>query len=366
MMTLPNHRKGTVGVIARTTLALIVLALCLLALVALTACGGSEPEEPPEVLNFTQDIPLGKPVLAVQQTDTDTDKEPEWVVFYRFDQVGTGGPIAALIYDVVRDNISQLPIVYPYKLRTPDQNYLADEVPALSLYNILPEPTGARRDELVFGTDYELAIFRVTRDPAVFAGDNSPLYQCIGFFRSDAVAFNDKNFEVTVTSNAGFERSQLVTRSYYRPEISDRLNGYFVTTTTKLPTPYESQVDFREGNIPEAVLDTPYAEKIVLAFYQTLGKSGSKIDILYYLTSQAADSFKQGKLKYGSPFATEQLARAVVKELSYYATQDTDKTALVRANVVFHPKSGQPSKPIETRWRLVMVDNRWQMDFPAQ
>jgi hypothetical protein len=344
----------------------IALALPLVTLVALTSCSRPEPEKPSEMLNFMQDIPLGKPILQVEQVDTDSDKKPEWVVFYRFDQVGAGGPVAALIYDVVREPLSQLPMIYPYKLRTPDQNYLAAEVPTLSLYNVVPESSGTPRNELVFSTGRELAVFQVTRDPEIFAADNPPLYHCIGFFRSDAVAFDEKTFEVTVTSNAGFERSQLVTRSYYEPAISDQQDGYFITTTTSLAPPKESKVDFNEGKIPEAILDTPYPEKIVLAFYQTLGQANPAIDVLYYLSSQAADSFRQGTLKYGSPFPTDQLQAAIVKELSYYPTQDTDKTALVTATVVFHPKSGQPSNPIETRWRLVLVDNRWKMDFSGQ
>jgi len=318
------------------------------------------------VLNFKEDLRLGKDVLAVQQVDTDSDKEPEWVVFYRFDQVGEGGPVAALIYDVVRETASQLPMVYPYKLRTPDQSYLAEGVPALSLHNILPESTGTPRNELVFSTDHELAVFRLTRDPEVFATDTSPLYRCIGFFRNDEVAFDAKTFEVTVTSHAGFERSQLVTRSYYRPEVSTLLDGYFVTTTTRLPTPYESKVDFPEGNIPTAVLDTPYPEKIVLAFYQTLGLANPPTDILYYLASPAANEFKEGKLKYGSPFPTDQVARAIVTELSYFPTQDTDTVAHVRVNVIYHSRSGQQSNPIETHWRLVRTENRWKMDYPGQ
>jgi hypothetical protein len=362
-----NHRKDTVGVITRITFPLLSrLALCAIVLATLTACSRQAPLEPPQMLDFMQDIPLGKTVLEVQQVDTDSDKKAEWVVFYRFDQVGTGGPVAALIYDVVREPVSQLPMVYPYKLRTPDQDRLADAVPALSLHNVLTESTGTPRNELVFSTGQELAIFRLTRDPDNFAADNPPLYRCIGFFRSDAVAFDENTFVVTVTSNAGFERSQLVTRSYYRPDSSDQRDGYFVATTASLPAPYESKVDFGEGSIPEAVLDTPYPEKIVLAFYQTLGKANPKIDVLYYLSSQAADQFKQGTLKYGSPFATDQLDRAIVTELSYYPSQDTDAVALVRANVVFYPKSGQPSSPVETRWRLVLVENRWKMDFSGQ
>jgi hypothetical protein len=370
MMKPLNHRKNAVGVIVRLGFALITLALCLLVLVALTACVGSrsEPEPPAETLNFKEDIPLplGKPVLEVQRVDTDSDKKPEWVVFYRFDQVGSGGPVAALIYDVVNDPATQLPIVYPYKLRTPDQDYLAEEVPVLSRYDVLRESSGTPRNELVFTTTHEVAIFRLTRDPDVFAADNSPLYRCIGFFRNYAVAFDPTTLQVIVTSNAGFERSQLVTRSYYEPASSDQVDGYFVTTTTSLAPPKESKVDFSEGRIPDAVLDTPYPEKIVLAFYQTLGQANPAIDILYYLSSPAADAFKQGKLKYGSLFATDLLDRAIVTELSYIPSQETDTVAHVTAWVVFHSKSKQKSNPMEVHWRLVRVENRWKMDYSGQ
>jgi len=340
----------------------IRVALCLLALLALTACVRREQEQPQELFNFEEDLQLGKEILAVRQVDTDSDKELEWVVFYRFDKVGDGGPVAALIYDVVRDTESQLPIIYPYKLRTPDQSYLAGTEPSLSLHDIIAESTGARRSELVFSTGQELAIFRLTRDPAVFAEDNPPLYRCIGFFRDDEVALDTTGFTVTVTSKAGFERSQLVTRTYYQPATSDQFDGYFVASTTSLAAPKESKVDFSDGKIPDGILDTPYPEKIVLAFYQTLGQTSPPMDILYYLTEQAAVEFKQGTFKFGSPFPTDQIQAVIVKELSYYPTQDTDKAAVVRARVVFHPKSGQPSSLREADWRVVLdKDNRWKI-----
>ena len=370
MMKPLNYLEDTGGVRVRIALALLTLALCLLALVALTACVGSrsEPKPPAETLNFKEDIPLplGKPVLEVQRADTDSDKKPEWVVFYRFDQVGGGGPVAALVYDVVNDPASQLPIIYPYKLRTPNQDYLAEEIPILSRHDVLREASGTPRNELVFTTTHEVAVFRLTRDPDVFAADNPPLYRCIGFFRNYGVVFDSKTFDVIVTSSAGFERSQLVTRSYYGPAISDQVDGYFVTTTTSLAPPKESKVDFGEGRIPDAVLDTPYPEKIVLAFYQTLGQANPAIDILYYLSSQAADAFKQGKLKYGSPFATDQLDRAIVTELSYIPSQEADTVAHVTAWVVFYPKSKQKSNPMEVHWRLVRMENRWKMDYSGQ
>lgn len=367
MTNQPDYPEARVRVIPRIALALIVLALCFLVLAGLTACvRRSGTDEPPKTLDFETDIPLplNKPVVHVQRSDTDSDKSLEWVLFYRFDQVTAGGPIAALIYDVVNAPISQVPIVYPYRLRTPDQDYLAEDIPYLGLHNVLTEPAGAiPRNELVFTTTHEVAVFRLTRDPEVYAADDSPLYRCIGFFRGDAVAFDPKTFVVTVTSNAGFERSQLVTRSYYRPASSDQLDGYFIATTSTLMPPEESEVDFNEGQIPQGILDTPYPEKIALAFYQTLGEPKPDIDVLYYLTSRAAEAFKKGTLEYGSPVAIDQLDRAIVTALDYRPTQEGDVIGFVAVRVVFYLKSKAPSVTKDVNCQLIRVENRWKIDY---
>ncbi len=338
-----------------------VLSIILLAAL-LTACGTPPtPGEPPEkMISFTKDVLPGRSVVDVQRLDTDSDGQTEWVVFYRFDQVSGHGPVAALIYDVVRDPSSQLPVVYPYKLRTPEQNYLAQWQPKMALVDVVPEPSGVLRKELVFTTTNELTFFHLNRDPASQPTDDPPLYGCIGFFRSDSgVSFDpSKGLTVTVTSRAGYERSQLVTRYEYRPEAG----GYFITGTTTLVSPFAAAVDFPEG-IPSDILDTPYPEKIILAFYQTFGKAMAQPTILDYLNTQAAAEFMQGKLRYGSPFPLDQLSKAVVKELSYYSTQEGSTSTMVAAKVVFYARSGQKSALIEVRWTLVRVQNRWKMDF---
>ncbi len=338
----------------------LVLVVWLVGL--LSACASPTPEEPLEkTINFANDVLPGRTVLDVQRVDTDGDSQMEWVVFYRFDQVENRGPVAALIYDVVRDPASQLPVVYPYKLRMPDQSYLAQTQPKVSLEDIVPESAGAASKELVFATDLELAFFRVNAGIVNQPLDNPPLYRCIGFFRSDGgVSFDPSiGLTVTVTSRAGYERSQLVTRYYYKPEA----DGYFITGTTTLVSAFSSAVDFPEG-IPTAILDTPYPEKIVLAFYKTFGKSDAKPTILEYLTTQAANEFMQGRLKYGSPFPLDLLRFAVVKELSYYPTQDDSQATTVTVKVIFHSTSGQKSSLTEVRWTLIRDQTRWKMDFP--
>lgn len=368
MMQSASHRNQPL----RTILTIARLACCAIFSLALilTACGTTPTPTPPaKTISFSEDIFArgllpGKTYLDIKREDTDSDGQLEWVVFYRFDQVDEGGPVAALIYDIVVDPESQLPIAYPYKLRTPDQNYLSKDIPQLSLVDIVSgSGSNDNRKELVFRTDTELVFFRVTRDPTGPPVDNPPLYRCIGFFRSDGgVSFNPETLQVTVTSRAGYERSQLVTRREYKPGTALEADGYFLTNTTTLVAPFESRVDFPEG-IPAAILDTPYPEKIVLAFYQTLGKPDAKPTIYEYLSTQAATELAQGKLRYGAALHHDQIQRAIVQELRYYPTQEDSKTALVTVQVIFQPKTGQPSQPIEVSWRLIRVENRWKMDY---
>ncbi len=336
------------------------LVLSALLCILLTACVDTSTEKPPElVVNLPTDLLPDKAGVSVKRVDTDSDGKLEWLAFYRFDQVGRGGPVAALIYDVAASP-GQLPVLYPYKLRTPDQSYLAQDVPQWVMMDIMPEPGAPARKELVLSTDNDLAIFQANGNAVNQPSDDPPLYRCIGFFRSDGgVALDAESHQVTVTSRVGYERSQLVTRYYYAP-LAD---GYFVTGTTTLVSPFGSAVDFPEG-VPPAVLDTPYPEKIVLAFYKTFGKADAKPTLLEYLTTQAGNEFAAGRLRYGSPFPLDQVDYAVVKELGYYPTQDSSQATVVTVKVVFASKSGQKSPLTEIRWALVRQENRWRMDFP--
>lgn len=336
-------------------------ALIVLLCTALTACGNTEEKTPEPTINISADVLSDKSVVAVQRVDTDSDGKLEWLVFYRFDQVGQVGPVAALIYDVASAP-GQLPVVFPYKLRTPNQTYLAQGVPKVDMVEVLPETGGTPRKELVLSTPMELAFFRVNGNAVGWPSDDPPLYHCIGFFRSDGgVNFDPNSLQVTVTSRGGYERSQLVTRYYYKPELTSDVEGYYVTGTTTLISPFGSEVAF-SGGIPSDVLDTPYPEKIVLAFYKTFGSTDAKPTILDYLTAQAATDFMGGKLNYGSPFPLSQIKYATVKELSYYPTQEDTPATQVNVKVVF-ATADKKSSLIEVHWRLIRDQNRWKMDI---
>ena len=336
----------------------LILLLC----AALTACSNTPEKTPEPTVNIGADVLSDKSVVAVQRVDTDSDGKLEWLVFYRFDQVGQQGPVAAMVYDVAAAP-GQLPVVFPYKLRTPNQTYLAQGVPKVDMVEVLPETGGTPRKELVFSTPMELAFFCVNGSGVNWPSDDPPLYRCIGFFRSDGgVVFDPNSLQVTVTSRAGYERSQLVTRYYYKAELTPDVEGYFITGTTTLVSPSGSQVDFA-GGIPSDVLDTPYPEKTVLAFYRTLGNADAKPTILDYLTAQAATDLLGGKLKLGSPFPLDQIKFATVKELSYYPTQEDTSATQVNVKVVFTSAANKKSPLTEVHWRLIRDQNRWKMDI---
>ncbi len=326
----------------------------------LPACAADE-EPPEQAIAIARDVLPGRNILGVERIDADSDGMQEWLTFYRFDQIEDDrGPVAALVYDVVLDPAIQLPVVYPYKLRTPNENPLAQGKPKVKLVDVISESTGVPRKELVFYTDTDLTFFRLTRDPGPPPHDDPPLYRCFGFFRSPyGVYFNEETFQVTVTSRAGYERSDLVQKYYYMPQA----DGYFITDTNTLVSPFAAAIDF-PGAIPTDILDTPYPEKIVLAFYRTFGRVDLPHKLSDYLTAQAATEFQQGNLSYGSPFPLEQIKFAVVKALSYYPTQGDTPSTVVSVQVQFRSTDDQLGPVTEVRWTMLRVDGRWKMDYP--
>jgi hypothetical protein len=324
----------------------------------------AEPVGPAEdVVSLPRDLLTGRSIVNVQRLDTDSDGVREWLAFYRFDQIGEQGPVAALIYDVVFDPGAQLPILYPFKLRTPNQSYLAQAEPGALMLELLPGRAVAGSKELVFLTPNELVVFQLSRDPSGPPSDSPALYRCAGFFRSaEGVDFNPESREVTVSSRSGYERSQLVVKFIYLPSG----DSYFVPGTTDLLAPVDSAIDFPAG-IPDDILNTPYPEKIVLAFFKTLGQSGATPSPADFLTDRAALELAANTLRLGSPYAYNQITSAVVKEISYYPTQDDTQATQVLVKVVYHTTvNGQDmaSPVVPLSWSLVRSQGRWRMDQP--
>jgi hypothetical protein len=102
----------------------------------------------------------------------------------------------------------------------------------------------------------------------------------------------------------------------------------------------------------------------VLAFYRTFGKTDPELKYADYLTARAATEFQEGRLRYGSPFPLSGIQFAVVKELSYYPTQDGTQATIVLAKVQFRSTGGELSTLTEVSWAMTRVDGRWKMDYP--
>jgi len=229
-------------------------------------------------------------VVSVERADTDADGFEEWVVFYMFDKRARNSPILGAVYDNDRGNP---PVVFPYHLNAPDRNYLSEQQvfgPSLTVQELATDltptdnnPAGVNVPELIIQSANELTIFRYRKnsDPWDFPRDAPSRYEPIGFFRgSGGVTINltqgAPDFgRVNVIDRNGYERSQLAIRSVYGLQVDHQTgNETYLDSipplggvgAPKLAAPLISTVDFYPTP-PDDIFNTPYPEKIVLAFY---------------------------------------------------------------------------------------------------
>jgi len=315
------------------------------------------------VVNFRLIAPPGAAALPIHRIDTDGDGWEEWVVPYQYDIVGRTSPVFCVIYDRVgRD----LPIIYPYKLNTPDSDFIGEGAITVAMEDVLANTDGETRPrpEVVI-TDTRtttLGIFRVrevkeTANPPCESFPNP--YQCAGFFKG-TLRITRVGAVVSVWDRAGSERSQFALRRVYKPSQG----SYFQPNTTALLPPAEASIEFAYG-MPADILDTPYPEKLVLAFYTKL-----KEDVNPYLTEQARQRLAAGQLDYGSPWPRESLQKALVQEISYApgpedaasAATPTNlpRVAQVNVKVLFLGPGGE-SLLRNAQWHLLQVENRWKL-----
>jgi len=315
----------------------------------------------PTLVDFRQ---LNPAVSAVWRTDTNGDGWEEWVVSYWYDISGRYSPLSCVVYH--REGRG-MPILYPYKLQTPDNDYLGEGRIAIGLADVLKDAEAQARPELVVSgirdiVTTTLAIFQVdvAKEATNPPGPSfSNPYHCKGFFRA-TLKITRAGSDVIVWDRAGSERSQFALRRAYKPSQG----SYFQPGTTALLPPAEASIEFADG-VPADILDTPYAEKLVLAFYTML-----KGDVAPYLTEQARKRLATGQLDYGSPWPRETLRKVLVQEISYVpgledTTSATTPTSLprvaqVNAKVLFLGPGGE-SLLRNIQWHLVQQENRWKL-----
>jgi hypothetical protein len=343
---------------------------------------------------------------TADQIDTDGDEEAEMVICYTFDNPANMAfaPIRCAIYDIARRE-PKLPVIYPYHLQAPGWTYLGEGTGKVSvrLQNVI-SPTVPTSDpdplEVVVtslgpsGFVNRVSIFRWNDNiPSELRKRTDPhevlilpsqppssgeWYECVGMFESSFRVDIQAN-KVTVTERAN-DRSQLARIFVYEPNLG--LGGY-LNESQQLVQPVSSCIGFAHG-LPADVADSPYPEKIVMAFQQTFNKGpdfGSSLLTVDAQKSRATGCIGQHfaqsaqgvcvKLaSYGPPEETKSeivafgeadqqgvtdLQALEQPEVETQATLEaTPSTNLISAPVeTWHTIPGQPSQEIKLRWTLV-------------
>ena len=346
-------------------------------------------------------------VVSVERADTDADGFEEWVVFYLFDKRARNSPILGAVYDNDRGNP---PVVFPYHLNAPDRNYLSEQQvfgPSLTVQELATDltptdnnPAGVNVPELIIQSANELTIFRYRKnsEPWDFPRDAPSRYEPIGFFRgSGGVTINltqgaPDYGRVSVIDRNGYERSQLAIRSVYGLRIDsqtgnetylDSLPPLGGVGAPKLAAPLISTVDFYPTP-PDDIFNTPYPEKIVLAFYaatcggldDTLCRNAS-VDGWQpqdFLTGDAMSAFNANNPAYfGLPsFSGNQ--NISISQLRYHPHLETDPDLLETGggrDVVTGEQAQENlvdiiftvnGAPLETRrYEMRLVEGQWKI-----
>ena len=279
----------------RNWLSLIAATVLLLSsILTLTACNG---EDTRKQVDLSILLPNSWAVDQVLRLDTDGDGENEWVVLYTFDEPDSSAfvPIRGAIYDVASRE-PKLPIIYPYHLQAPGWNYLGEgqgrvKVKVEDLVTVSRSDTDTPLEVIVESSgggsrlvnrvsiyrwqDNIASQLRKRTDPhevLIVPGQpraSGEWYECIGMFEStsqvkvglDEVRVIDRIWEDRVAA----DRSQLGRVRVYRPDA--RLGGY-LDENQQLVQPIATCIDFAYG-MPEDLSDSPYPEKIVMAFHNT-------------------------------------------------------------------------------------------------
>jgi hypothetical protein len=369
-----NSRAGWL----RVPLAIVLVAV-------LAACNPFE--KPKDVVEFGPILPPQFQLHRVVRLDTDNDGTEEWVVFYRFD-LGGRSPIAGAVYDTDRGSP---PVIYPYLLHPVARDYLSEDGIAVEMSNVIPEPDvqPPRLELLVWGktgdTRTELSIFRqldryYTQDvqgyrPWEPPTDSPHRYELVGFFRGNAgVSLNAAADppRVVVKHRDVFERSQLAVRRTYVAQGGTFLR---VRSPEKLEPfdPIESTLDFL-GGIPANVAESPYPEKIVLAYYRAFGNR----DLAYGLLSSRGQSQYGKEQVAGCYRPAGELSAIQVDGLAYVPLREnaeqfgaegvdethpreTSQNAQVTIGFRCQPKQSS-DEPHVVCWTLVPEAGRWKLD----
>jgi len=311
-------------------------------------------------------LPLSLEAVEVQRLDPTTGTQPQWLVLYKYDVTELFSPIAGVVYRADRGGKNQPPVIFPYPLRLPDRDYLGSENVSVRVADVLSAQPGTEliaENSNAHGFVTEVAIFR-WHDPfptEVWRPHDleERFYECMGFFRADGEVIVEMN-RVVVKKLVG-DRSQLARFHEYQPDG----RGSYLPDGVSLKTASRSWISFAFGQTGN-VLDSPYPEKIVLAFYHALGGPTQNLESFL---SQEGQKLLPSLPGYGCVWSPGQVAQAIVHEITYFpgvesqVKEEEAQQALVELKVQCRSKGGDTMpEDAHVGWFLKREGGRWKMD----
>jgi hypothetical protein len=325
-------------------------------------------------------------VASIDRHDTDGDGSKEWIVFYQFDLQAGRRPIGTAIFDNDRGSP---PVIFPYQLRVPDRDYLAEDARSLQVsYQPVTAdqngPDGKDLDEILISDNNQLSIFRFKENSEIwdFPRDAPPRYQPIGFFRGNVdgtvkgATFDEITKDVTVINREPFERSQLAVRSVYA--LNPVTNSYWDDfDSTVLAAPIISTIDFY-ANPPDDILNTAFPEKIALAFYaSTCGSTDETLcrnarvewEPSIFLAEDALGEYQNVNPAYFGLSGFSNSQNISVSHLRYYPALETDPELSREVVTGAEPQLNvvdiafvANSLPLQTaRFKMGLLDGQWKI-----
>lgn len=311
-------------------------------------------------------LPSSLQAVRVQRLDPVAGPDHQWLVLYKYDLTLRFSPIAGVVYRADRGGSNLPPVIFPYRLLLPDRDYLGSGDVSVEPRDVLSAQPGAElvaenRDSDGFVT--EAAIFRwhdpfpdeVWRDP-----EDERYYECMGFFRASGKV--EVGWDAVIVQELVGDRSQLARYYKYKPDA----RGSYLVGGVQIKSAEDSWVNFAFGQAG-AVLDSPYPEKIVLAFYNALG--GPVDNLKPFLSEEGQKLLAGGLLGYGCDWSPSQVKGAIVHEISYYpsvesqAEEEEARQSLVELKVRCESKLGATmSQASLVGWFMKREGGQWKMN----
>jgi hypothetical protein len=322
----------------------------------LAGCGPVQAlRQPDKKLDFTQIFPETKRPQEVQLLDADGDGKDEWIVFYKFDLPEGAterkfSPIGAAVYN---DDHGDPPVVFPYELHPPDRIYLGEQNCVAEMRDLILTNQGQELLVNCFaeeGLVVDLSVFhwddRDKDDLSKNPDEEQQRYECLGFFHgSGGITLAES--KVTVKERTE-ERSQLSRKSVYNV----REGSYFQPGGRDLWSPVETGIEFAFG-VPEDVAQSPYPEKVVLAFYLALGPNNPLAQT--YLSEASGLKNVIGSDSFGTAASGDQIQKVLVKRIIYTPNTEREErheSVFITVSVASVTSSGE-DPPRDVTWEVI-------------